>query len=48
MPSWKIYEMKKFISSISLEKAKKTYQKIMSISSPDLILKCIKEEINNQ
>ena len=48
MPSWKIYEMKKFISSISLEKAKKTYQKITSISSPDLILKCIKEEINNQ
>lgn len=47
MPSWKIYEMKKFISSISLSKAQKTYQKITSISSPHLILKCIKEEINN-
>lgn len=46
MPSWKIYEMKKFISSISLTKAKKIYKKIMSMSSPQLILKCIKDEIN--
>ena len=46
MPSWKIYEMKKFISSISLTKAKKIYKKVMSISSPELVLKCIKDEIN--
>ena len=46
MPSWKIYEMKKFISSISLSKAKKIYKKVMSISSPELVLKCIKDEIN--
>ena len=45
MPSWKIYEMKKFISSISLSNAKKTYQKITSISSPTQILECIREEI---
>ncbi|MGP1520573.1 MAG: phosphoenolpyruvate--protein phosphotransferase [Treponema sp.] len=46
MPSWNIYEMKKFIASVSLEVAEKTYQKVMSISSPNLILKCIKEEID--
>ncbi|MGP1437974.1 MAG: phosphoenolpyruvate--protein phosphotransferase [Treponema sp.] len=47
MPSWKIYEMKEFISSISLEKAKKAYQKVISMSSPTQILKYIKEEIDN-
>ena len=47
MPSWKIHDMKKFISSISVSNAKKIYKKVMSISSPDLILKCIKEEINS-
>ena len=45
MPSWKIYEMKKFISSISLSNAKKTYQKVTSISSPTQILECVREEI---
>lgn len=47
MPSWKIYEMKKFISSVSLSEAEKTYQKINEMSSPSQILQCIKEEIKN-
>jgi len=47
MPSWKIYEMKKFISSISLSKAQKLYKKVASLSSPKLILECIKKEIDS-
>lgn len=47
MSSWKIYEMKKFISSISLSKAEKAYNKIASMSYPDQILKCIQDEIND-
>ena len=48
MPSWKICEMKNFISQINVKKAREVYDRVVSMSSPLQILDCLQTVLHDE
>ncbi len=46
MPSWKICEIKNFISQVDVSEARLVYEKVSHLSSVEDILKCVRDELN--